>query len=145
MHGCLQAVIFLATHDEMGSAGFILNRPTTVQLGDLVEGDALPQFRRTPLYLGGDVGKWHIALNPAAAVTSYFGPYSSLLYGSDVTFWVQTDATVGGLVLEWSRERTGGWRCGICVLSSADAGTLVCEPVICKHSRSALMQCFHFG
>ena len=53
----VQAVIFLATHDEMGSAGFILNRPTTVQLGDLVEGDALPQFRQTPLYLGGDVGE----------------------------------------------------------------------------------------
>ena len=53
----MQAVIFLATHDEMGSAGFILNRPTTVQLGDLVEGDALPQFRQTPLYLGGDVGE----------------------------------------------------------------------------------------
>lgn len=53
----VQAVIFLASHDEMGSAGFILNRPTSVQLGDLVEGNALPQFRKTPLYLGGDVGK----------------------------------------------------------------------------------------
>lgn len=52
-----QAVIFLASHDEVGSAGFILNRPTSVQLGDLVEGTALPQFRRSPLYLGGDVGE----------------------------------------------------------------------------------------
>lgn len=53
-----QAVIFLASHDdELGSAGFILNRPTTVQLGDLVEGNALPQFMRSPLYLGGDVGE----------------------------------------------------------------------------------------
>ncbi|CAM9895623.1 unnamed protein product, partial [Hapterophycus canaliculatus] len=52
-----EAVIFLASHDEIGSAGFILNRPTSVQLGDLVEGNALPQFRRSPLYLGGDVGE----------------------------------------------------------------------------------------
>eukprot|EP00752_Nemacystus_decipiens_P018726 g16789.t1 len=57
-----EAVIFLATHDEVGSAGFILNRPTTVQLGDLVEGDALPQFRRTPLYLGGDVGEGNVQI-----------------------------------------------------------------------------------
>lgn len=48
----------MASHDdELGSAGFILNRPTTVQLGDLVEGNALPQFSRSPLYLGGDVGE----------------------------------------------------------------------------------------
>ena len=51
-----KAVIFLASHDENGSAGFILNRPTSVCLGDLLEDDALPQFRGTPLYLGGDVG-----------------------------------------------------------------------------------------
>lgn len=53
----LQAVIFLASHDENGSAGFILNRPTSVCLGDLLEDGALPHFRGTPLYLGGDVGK----------------------------------------------------------------------------------------
>lgn len=52
-----QAVIFLASYDEAGSAGFILNRPTSVQLGDLVEGNALRQFQKTPLYLGGDVGQ----------------------------------------------------------------------------------------
>lgn len=53
----LQAVIFLASHDESGSAGFILNRPTSTRLGDLVESDSLPQFRDINLYLGGDVGK----------------------------------------------------------------------------------------
>lgn len=51
-----QAVIFLASHDENGSAGFILNRPTQVSLGDLVEANTLPQFGASPLYLGGDVG-----------------------------------------------------------------------------------------
>ncbi|CAB1105571.1 unnamed protein product [Ectocarpus sp. CCAP 1310/34] len=50
-----EAVIFLASYDEAGSAGFILNRPTSVQLGDLVEGNALRQFQKSPLYLGGDV------------------------------------------------------------------------------------------
>ena len=70
----VQAVIFLATHDEVGSAGFILNRPTTVQLGDLVEGDALPQFRRTPLYLGGDVGEWRSLFVTGVAVAAFFGP-----------------------------------------------------------------------
>lgn len=60
-------MIFLASHDdELGSAGFILNRPTTVQLGDLVEGNgiALPQFTRSPLYLGGDVGETRERTNP---------------------------------------------------------------------------------
>ena len=49
-------MIFLASHDESGSAGFILNRPTSMRLGDLLEGDTLPLFRENPLYLGGDVG-----------------------------------------------------------------------------------------
>ncbi|CBJ27043.1 conserved unknown protein [Ectocarpus siliculosus] len=57
-----EAVIFLASYDEAGSAGFILNRPTSVQLGDLVEGNALRQFQKTPLYLGGDVGEGNVQI-----------------------------------------------------------------------------------
>lgn len=57
-----EAVIFLASHDENGSAGFILNRPTSVCLGDLLEDDALPHFRGTPLYLGGDVGEGNVQI-----------------------------------------------------------------------------------
>lgn len=53
----MQAVIFLFEHGADGSAGFILNRPTELTLGQLVAADTLlPEFADNPLYLGGDVG-----------------------------------------------------------------------------------------
>ena len=53
----LQAVIFLFEHDDTGTAGFILNKPTEHKLGKLVGADELcPEFANNMLYLGGDVG-----------------------------------------------------------------------------------------
>lgn len=52
-----QAVIFLFEHDDKGSAGFILNKPTEHKLGKIVGADELcPEFADNLLYLGGDVG-----------------------------------------------------------------------------------------
>ena len=52
-----QAVIFLFEHDDKGTAGFILNRPTEHKLGKIVGADELcPEFADNLLYLGGDVG-----------------------------------------------------------------------------------------
>jgi hypothetical protein len=43
--GCAQAVIFLFEHSESGSAGLILNRRTSYNLGSLQGGDMLcPDF-----------------------------------------------------------------------------------------------------
>lgn len=44
-------------HDDKGSAGFILNKPTEHRLGKIVGADELcPEFADNLLYLGGDVG-----------------------------------------------------------------------------------------
>ena len=52
-----QAVIFLFEQDDIGSAGFMLNKPTEHILGKLVGADKLcPEFADNLLYLGGDVG-----------------------------------------------------------------------------------------
>jgi len=53
-HYFREAVICLVQHDETGSAGFILNRPTPYKIGGVT--NKLPGFENSPLYLGGDVG-----------------------------------------------------------------------------------------
>jgi len=50
-----QAVICLVEHNEQGTAGFVLNRPTPYKIGSVT--DKLPGFEESPLYLGGDVGE----------------------------------------------------------------------------------------
>jgi len=49
-----RSVVLLADHDEEGSLGFILNKPTNVKIADAVEG--FPDFNSL-LYLGGPVEK----------------------------------------------------------------------------------------
>ncbi|CAM6097365.1 unnamed protein product [Calypogeia fissa] len=52
-----QAVIFIFEHGEDGSAGFILNRPTSYALGQVPGfGKFMPEFIESSLYMGGDVG-----------------------------------------------------------------------------------------
>jgi putative transcriptional regulator len=53
-----QAVILLLDHDETGSIGVILNRPSDYSLGKLVLSEPLMgQFDSCRLYVGGDVGE----------------------------------------------------------------------------------------
>mmetsp|Transcript_18247 Transcript_18247/g.24043 ORF Transcript_18247/g.24043 Transcript_18247/m.24043 type:complete len:284 (-) Transcript_18247:369-1220(-) len=53
------SVILIIRHDEQGTVGLILNRPTGYRMGDMVA-DAnlrsLPGFEKSELYMGGDVG-----------------------------------------------------------------------------------------
>ncbi|GAX79744.1 hypothetical protein CEUSTIGMA_g7185.t1 [Chlamydomonas eustigma] len=52
-----QAVILLLDHDETGSIGVILNRPSDYNLGKLVLSEPqMGQFDSCRLYVGGDVG-----------------------------------------------------------------------------------------
>lgn len=52
-----QAVIFMFGHDDHGSCGLILNRPTQHNIGKLAGANRLcPEFSQNELYLGGDVG-----------------------------------------------------------------------------------------
>ena len=50
-----QAVILMLEHDEKGSMGVILNRPTQYSMG-YVSGDESGPFSENALYFGGDVG-----------------------------------------------------------------------------------------
>ncbi len=47
-----RAVVLLSEHDEKGTLGFILNKPTDVNINDAVED--FPEFN-APLYFGGPV------------------------------------------------------------------------------------------
>lgn len=47
-----RAVVLLSEHDEQGTLGFILNKPTDVSLNEAV--DDFPEFN-VPLYFGGPV------------------------------------------------------------------------------------------
>ncbi len=47
-----RAVVLLSEHDEKGTLGFILNKPTDVNLNEAV--DDFPEFK-VPLYFGGPV------------------------------------------------------------------------------------------
>jgi len=47
-----RAVVLLSEHDDKGTLGFILNKPTDVTLNEAV--DDFPEFR-VPLYFGGPV------------------------------------------------------------------------------------------
>ncbi|MEI8280218.1 MAG: YqgE/AlgH family protein [Bacteroidota bacterium] len=47
-----RAVILLCEHNEEGSVGFVLNRPTQLILGDILENISQPSL---PLYQGGPV------------------------------------------------------------------------------------------
>ena len=47
-----RAVVLLSEHDEKGTLGFILNKPTDVNINDAVED--FPEFK-SPLYFGGPV------------------------------------------------------------------------------------------
>jgi putative transcriptional regulator len=52
-----QAVILIFSHDESGSAGIILNKPTQYTVGQVLGAEELcPHFKDNMLYLGGDVG-----------------------------------------------------------------------------------------
>jgi putative transcriptional regulator len=50
-----QSVVLLVRHGRTGSSGFIINRPTQFDVGDVTK--KLPQFESNPLYLGGDIGE----------------------------------------------------------------------------------------
>lgn len=52
-----QSVILIWAHDDTGSAGVILNRPTQHHVGSVDGAEILqPELSSCPLYLGGDVG-----------------------------------------------------------------------------------------
>ena len=54
----MQAVILILKHNEHGSLGVILNRPTAYTIGQMAGAELLcPDFASNPLYLGGDVGR----------------------------------------------------------------------------------------
>jgi putative transcriptional regulator len=48
-------VVLLVRHGRTGSSGFIINRPTQFDVGDVTK--KLSHFESNPLYLGGDVGE----------------------------------------------------------------------------------------
>lgn len=50
-----QSVVLLVRHGKSGSSGFIINRPTQFDVGDVTK--KLPMFESNPLYLGGDIGE----------------------------------------------------------------------------------------
>ena len=50
-----QSVVLLVRHGRTGSSGFIINRPTQFDVGDVTK--KLAHFESNPLYLGGDVGE----------------------------------------------------------------------------------------
>ena len=50
-----QSVILLVRHGKSGSSGFIINRPTQFDVGDVTK--KLAAFEQNPLYLGGDIGE----------------------------------------------------------------------------------------
>ena len=50
-----QSVILLVRHGKSGSSGFIINRPTQFDVGDVTKKLAL--FETNPLYLGGEIGE----------------------------------------------------------------------------------------
>lgn len=53
----LQSVIFLFGHDEKGSCGLILNRPSQHHIGKVAGAERLcPEFAQNELFVGGDVG-----------------------------------------------------------------------------------------
>jgi len=57
-----QAVILLVQHDENGSLGVILNRPTGYKMSEVSDID--PAFGDNKLYLGGDVGSETLIIHP---------------------------------------------------------------------------------
>mmetsp|Transcript_20799 Transcript_20799/g.39129 ORF Transcript_20799/g.39129 Transcript_20799/m.39129 type:complete len:280 (-) Transcript_20799:426-1265(-) len=53
------SVILIIRHDEQGSVGLILNRPSGYNMGEMIQGTnlrSLPGFEESSLYMGGDVG-----------------------------------------------------------------------------------------
>ena len=64
-----QAVILMLEHNEKGSMGVILNRPTQYSMG-YVSGDESGPFARNALYFGGDVGDGTVSfLHGSSSVT----------------------------------------------------------------------------
>ncbi len=54
-----RTVTYICEHNERGAMGIVVNRPTGLDLGDILEQMAIPeapdQVRRQPVYLGGPV------------------------------------------------------------------------------------------
>jgi putative transcriptional regulator len=64
-----QAVILMLEHNEKGSMGVILNRPTQYSMG-YVSGDESGPFAQNALYFGGDVGDGTVSfLHGSSSVT----------------------------------------------------------------------------
>jgi len=58
-----RTVVFLSSHDEEGTLGFILNRPTGQPLSEFVGDQAeLAPLADVPVYLGGPVGTGQLLL-----------------------------------------------------------------------------------
>jgi len=55
-----QAVVLLIEHNESGSMGIILNRPTQYDMGQVT--DQAGPFESNPVYFGGDVGDGAVSL-----------------------------------------------------------------------------------
>jgi len=64
-----QAVILVLEHNEKGSMGVILNRPTQYTMG-YVSGDDASPFSQNALYFGGDVGDGTVSFLHGSAVVS---------------------------------------------------------------------------
>lgn len=47
-----RTVIWVLEHNEMGSAGFVMNRPLTNRMGEIIPDFPMPEF---PVFLGGPV------------------------------------------------------------------------------------------
>lgn len=58
-----KSVVFLASHDDEGALGFILNRPAGRTVGEIIPGEeALGPVAHLPVYLGGPVGRNQIVI-----------------------------------------------------------------------------------
>ncbi|WFB36909.1 YqgE/AlgH family protein [Kiritimatiellota bacterium B12222] len=58
-----QTIVFLHTHEEAGSLGLILNRPSGQTLGQLLHASDLPAaFKNLPVYYGGPVQDQHFLI-----------------------------------------------------------------------------------
>lgn len=50
-----RSVVLVCQHDAEGAFGLVLNRPSTTQVGEALEGDLPDRLREMPLYVGGPV------------------------------------------------------------------------------------------
>lgn len=131
-----RSVVFILRHDEEGAFGLILNRPTTITVGDLMEQFlGHPLKHEAPIYCGGPVEGPLLVLHDRASDNDDSNSSELFSYCEELGLYVASDQET--IVDIWKKQDCqyrcfdgySGWGPGQLEAELKAGGWLIWEPL----------------